>query len=80
VKQLRILVYRPGEAEPKTRISINLALARLASKILPRKIRQDIEKEGVDLDEVLSLIAKENVRGQLIEIEKPGERIVISVE
>jgi EAL domain-containing protein (putative c-di-GMP-specific phosphodiesterase class I) len=80
MRQLRILVYRPGETEPKTRISVNLALARLASKILPRKIREDIEKEGVDLNEVLSVIAKENVRGKLIEIEKANERIVISVE
>jgi hypothetical protein len=80
VKQLRIRIYRPGETEPKTKISIALGLARLASKVLPRKIKQDLEKEGVDLNEVLSLIAKENVRGKLIDIEKPDERIVISVE
>ncbi len=80
MRQLRILVYRPGATEPKTRISVNLALARIASKILPCKIKQDLEKEGVDLGEVLSLIAKENVRGKLIEIEKASERIVISVE
>ena len=78
--QLRIQIYKPGETEPKTRISVNLGLARLASKILPRKIKQDLEKEGVDLDEVLALIARENVRGKLVEIEKPTERIVISVD
>ncbi len=77
---LKVVVHRHGEKEPGTTISIPLAVARIAAKILPRRIREDLEKEGFDLNEVLAVLAKERITGQLVDIQRRNERIVISVE
>jgi hypothetical protein len=39
-----------------------------------------LKTEGIGLDEIISLAEKESITGKLVEVEKEGERIVISVE
>ncbi len=77
---LKIRTFKAGSEKPKSAITIPLAVARLAGKLIPRSVAEDLERKGINLREILSVITRENVRGTLIEIEKDGERTVVSVE
>lgn len=77
---LKIKTFKPGEERPKSVISIPLVVARLAGRLLPRPVAEDLARKGINVPEILAVITKEDLRGTLIEIEKNGERTVVSVE
>ncbi len=78
--KLRIKIYKAGRAKPETVISIPLTVVRVATKLVPKKAKEAWEKEGIDLNEIASLAERQDVSGELVEVEKETERIVISIE
>ena len=77
---LKIRVFKVGRDKPKSVISIPLAVARLAGRLIPRPVAEDLKRKGINIREILAVITSEDVHGALIEIEKEGERTVVSVE
>jgi hypothetical protein len=77
---LKIRVYKSGKEKADTVVTVPLAVVRIAKKFVPKKAKFEMEKEGIDLDEIASMVEKEDVKGTLVEVEKESERIVISVE
>ena len=77
---LKIRVYAKHDDRPKTAITIPLAAVGIAAKVLPRGVREDLAKSGIDVGEIVARVRQENFRGKLIEIEKGSERTVVSVE
>lgn len=77
---LKIQVYKTGKKKPETVVTISLKILRFATRLLPQKAMSALKTEGIDLDEIISLAEKEGITGKLVEVEKEGERIVISVE
>jgi len=77
---LKIEVYKTGQAEPETVVNIPLTFARMALKFMVEKAKSALEDEGINVEELASLIEKEGVTGKLIELKKEAERIVITVE
>jgi len=77
---LKIEVYKAGQAEPETVVNIPLAFARMALKFMVEKAKSALEDEGINVGELAGLIEKEGVTGKLIEVKKDAERIVITVE
>jgi len=77
---LKIEVYKAGQAEPETVVNIPLTFARMALKFMVEKAKSVLEDEGINVGELAGLIEKEGVTGKLIELKKDAERIVITVE
>ncbi|MBA7671635.1 hypothetical protein ES703_79795 [subsurface metagenome] len=77
---LKIEVYKAGQAEPETVVNIPLTFARMALKFMVEKAKAALEDEGINVSELAGLIEKEGVTGKLIELKKGAERIVITIE
>ena len=76
----KIYIFKSGDTEPETKITIPLGVLRVASKLIPKKAAEVLEKEGIDLNEILALSDSKEICGTLLEVENPQERIVISIE
>jgi hypothetical protein len=81
MKNLILRVYKPGKIEkPETTITLPLSTLHISMQLLPKKIKSTLEKEGIDLSQCSELVEERGIKGTLIEIENPAERLVISVE
>ncbi len=80
MQTLQISFYRPNKNDPETRIKIPLSSLHISEKLLPSKAKASLEREGIDLNHLSELFAKQGPKGTLIEIETAEERIVISIE
>ena len=80
MRNLRISVYRSGHKEPDKIINMPLTSLHVALELLPQGIRSALDSDGIDLTECRELTKEKELRGTLIEIEQPNERMVISVE
>ena len=80
MKVIRIEAYEHGE--PDATIKIPLALLRVAAGMFPKKCLASLERNALNLEDLLQVAASPELSGTLIEIEdhKSGERLVISVE
>ncbi len=80
--KLKIRIYNSYETEPKTTISVPLAMLQFASRLIPQKLRDSLTKKGIDVAVIAELAKSEAVRGTLVEIEehKKNEKTVISIE
>ena len=81
MKNLKIQIYKSRQdTKPETSITIPLSVIHLGLKLLPKKIRLTMEKEGIDLIQCNEFTKEKDLKGDLIEIENPNEKIVISLE
>ena len=79
---LKIRVFKHGEAQPETTVTIPGSVLNVASKLIPKRAVSALQEEGIDLDELIKLSQNPDVRGTLVEIEehKKNEKIIISLE
>ena len=79
---LKIRVFKGGEAEPETTVTIPGDVLKVASKLIPKRAAAALQNKGIDLDEIIKLSTNPEVQGTLIEVEehKENEKIVISLE
>lgn len=80
MQTLKLHIYKSGRQEPETKITIPLASLSISEKLLPSRVKNSLSKEGIELNELTGLFAKQGPKGPLIEIENANERIVIIVE
>lgn len=81
MKNLKISVCKSGqEDKPEKIITMPLTSLRLAIQLLPKKVKSILEKEGIELGQCTELIKEKDLKGTLIEIESPNEKMVISIE
>ena len=80
MENLKIHVYEAGKAKPETIITIPIQILHIAQKLIPKKIRLSLEKEGIDISGLTELATKKGPKGVLIEIETPKEKLVIALE
>ncbi len=78
--ELKIAIYKGDESAPETVVKIPLQALRIAQSVLPHRVRWAFEEEGIDWKEVIRLVEEEKVSGTLVEVQKKGHRIVVSVE
>ena len=95
-KWLKIRVYKNSSEKPEVKVSVPIAVAKLATKIggkfhvsIPKKAKEKMEEKGIDLDpETFENIDKlfdelaVNGRFDLVNVidEEDGERVEIFVE
>ena len=77
---LKISIFKPGKNDPETQIRLPLSSLDISGKILPSKAKASLEREGIDLNELGGLFAKQGPKGTLIEIENAIEKLVIAIE
>jgi hypothetical protein len=79
---VKIRVFKQGDADPETTVTIPGNVLNIASKLIPKKALASLHKEGIDVDELIKLSQNPDVRGTIMEVEdhKKNEKIVISLE
>ena len=79
---LKIRVFKGGEAEPETTVSIPIGVLKMASKLIPKQAAAALQEKGIDLDELIRVTENPDAHGTLVEVEehKKNERIVITPE
>lgn len=80
MQTLKIDIYKIGKKDPETRITIPLSSLNISERLLPSKVKASLAREGIDLNELTVLFAKQGPKGTLIEVESSNERLVISIE
>ena len=79
---LKIRIYKIGETNPKTTVTVPGAVLKIASRLMPRQATEILQEKGIDLNEIIQLSKNPDARGTLVEVEDhdKNERIVIALE
>lgn len=77
-KFIKILVEEDGEE--KVNISIPILLAKTALKIMPKKAKEQMNEQNINLDDILSSIDDDSAKGKIIDINDNGDHVSISLE
>lgn len=80
MKQLKITVYKGNTSEPETTIKIPLTALRIVNALIPKKVREKMANEGINIQEIVKAMETGDAKGKLVEIEGKDEHIVISAE
>ena len=79
---LKIKIFEKGKDTSQTTITIPGNVLKIASKLIPQKIKSELEKTGINLDELVNIAENKKVTGTLIEIEEneKNTKIIIGLE
>jgi hypothetical protein len=79
---LKIRVFKSGEATPDTTVTVPGNVLKIASKLIPKRLATALEDKGIDIDEIIKLSENPEAQGTLVEVEehKKNEKIVIALE
>jgi len=82
VADLKIRVFKGGDSEPETTVTIPGSVLKIASRLVPKQAANALQEKGVDLDEIIRLSENPEARGTLVEVEehKKKEKVVIALE
>lgn len=75
---LRILVCENGQE--KVKINVPLALARIAMRAIPNAARQQINAQGLDIDQLLSGVVDNLKPGKLVDVQDGSDHVEIFLE
>lgn len=75
---LTILIYKRTIAEIK--VIIPFDRLKLSADLIPIQVRKLLQRDDIRLTDLTNLSETDILKGKLIEIESPEEKIVISVE
>ena len=79
---LFIRVFENNEKNPAQTVTIPLGVLKLARSFIPNRAKAALEKEGIDLDQVMELADQREAPGVLLNLEdhKKKRKVVISIE
>ena len=79
---LKIRVFKRGESNPDSTITIPGNILKIASKLIPRRLTEILQDKGIDIAEIIRLSENAEAKGTLVEIEehKKNEKVVIALE
>lgn len=82
MKNLKVRVYKQGNTAPETTVTIPGSVLSLASKLIPKRAKEALLQEGIDVSELAQLAEQPDVQGTLVEVEEhaKNERVVIALE
>ncbi len=75
---LRILVCENGQE--KVKVNVPLALARIAMRAIPNSARQQINAQGLDIDQLLNGVVDNLKPGKLVEVQDGSDHVEIFLE
>ena len=74
---LRVRVWEDGQE--KVKINVPLALARTVLRAIPGSARQQMNAQGVDIEQLLNEISTMKI-GKLVEVEDGSNRVEVVIE
>ena len=79
---LKIRVFKRGETDPDTTITIPGNILKIASKLIPHRLSEILQDKRIDIAEIIRLSENPDAKGTLVEIEehKKNEKVVIALE
>jgi hypothetical protein len=79
---LKIKIFKNKESNPETTITIPGTVLQVASKLIPNQATIALQEKGIDINEIIELSNRQDIRGTIIEVEehKKNNKIVISLE
>lgn len=79
---LKIRVFRGGEVDPKTTVTIPVGILQIASKLIPKQAATALQEKGIDLNEIIAVSEHPDAHGILVEVEEheKNEKVVIALE
>ena len=79
---LFIRVFENNEKKPAQTVTIPLGVLKLARNFIPNRAKVALEKEGINLDQVMGLVDQREAPGVLLEVDdhKKKRKVVISIE
>ncbi len=82
MRDVKVRVYKDGEASPATTVTVPANVFRIAYNLIPSGALAAMKEEGIDLDEIVRLSQNPEAAGKLIEVEdhRKNERVVVSLE
>ena len=80
MKELKISIYKKKAPTPDTTIKIPLSSLKIVDALIPKKVKEKMVSEGVELQAILKAAETTDVTGKLVEIQDKDEYIVISAE
>ncbi|HKJ00405.1 MAG TPA: hypothetical protein VKB51_18170 [bacterium] len=82
VTHLAIREFEPGSGTPLRTIRIPVKVFSIAARLVPARIREEMAKEGFDLDGILQAARDIHSPTTLAEIEehKTGKKTVVALE
>ena len=80
--KLCIKKYENGNEKPLKTISIPLAVLKIVKNLIPKKIRDELQKEGIDIQEIIKLSESPDFTGTVLEVDnhEKNEKVIISLE
>lgn len=82
MKNLKIRVYKHGDIAPETTVTIPGSVLHIASRLIPKRAKDALMNENIDIDELVKLAEEPDVQGTLVEVDEhsKNERVVIALE
>tara|TARA_Y100000591_G_scaffold224446_1_gene195567 strand:- start:1165 stop:1416 length:252 start_codon:yes stop_codon:yes gene_type:complete len=80
--KLCIKKFEQGSKKPITTVSIPLAIIKMVKSLIPKKTKEELHKEGIDIKEIIKLSESPNFTGTVLEVDnhQRNEKIIISIE
>jgi hypothetical protein len=79
---LKIRVFKTGEPEPETTITIPGGVLKVAYRLIPKEAAAALRERGIDVDEIIALSANPKIRGTIVEVEehRKKQKVIVSLE
>jgi hypothetical protein len=80
MKSLKIEVYKPGQRGAEKTVTVPLTALHVSLELMPKNVKASLDADGINLTRCERLTKEKELKGTLIEIENPKEKLVISLE
>ena len=80
--KLCIKKFEQENEKPLTTVSIPLVVIKMVKSLIPKKAKEELKKEGIDIQEIIKLSESPDFNGTILEVENhvKNEKVIISLE
>ena len=80
--KLCIKKFEQENEKPLTTVSIPLVVIKMVKNLIPKKAKEELQKEGIDIQEIIKLSESSDFTGTVLEVDnhQKNEKIIISLE
>jgi F0F1-type ATP synthase epsilon subunit len=82
MSDLKVRVFKHGNDDPSTTVTIPGGILKVASKLIPRRAIAALADEGIDIDEIVRLSESQEAVGVIARVEdhEKNEIVVVALE
>ena len=80
MQNIKIHKFEGDQIKPEKTVTISVSRLEIAQDLMPSDIKALLKREGIDINKMPDISAKNIPKGTLIEVQTGKERIVIDIE